>query len=168
MIAPAPQAQRTDYWRRCARAQAPLTGKFGIARISRICEHAITCAFRNSITAGISALREAEIEKPRLYLGGKAGGVCKWSADEDVTTGLAIGEGLETCLSAMARPKWVALDAGGVASFSVLPGVEALIVLADNIRPASMPPWLLAADGAMPAGKCEFSRRPRLDSTSTI
>ena len=76
---------------------------------------------------------KAAVDRPRLYLGPKAGGVVKLTPDEDVTLGLAICEGLETGLSAIMAgpPTWACLDSGNVAEFPVLPGVDALTVVAD-------------------------------------
>lgn len=72
----------------------------------------------------------------RLLLGGhrKAGGVIRLWPDEAVTTGLGVGEGIESCLSlahALA-PVWSAIDAGNLAALPVLGGIEALTVAQDN------------------------------------
>lgn len=77
---------------------------------------------------------KAEVDKARLYLGPKGGGCVKLTADADVSTGLAIGEGIETTLSALilGYPAWACLDAGNLASFPLLPGVESLAVLVDH------------------------------------
>ena len=58
-------------------------------------------------------------------------------ADEELTTGLCVAEGLETALSAAKgfRPTWATLDAGNLAALPVLPGVEALTIVADNDPP---------------------------------
>jgi hypothetical protein len=50
-----------------------------------------------------------------------------------VTRGLAIGEGVETCLAAAhsMTPVWCLLDAGNLAAFPVLPGIESLTIFAD-------------------------------------
>jgi hypothetical protein len=77
----------------------------------------------------------AGLGNPKKMLG-RAGGACiKLSADEDVTQGLHIAEGIETALACIEmgfRPMWVALSAGGIANFPVLPGIEALTIFADN------------------------------------
>jgi phage/plasmid primase-like uncharacterized protein len=68
----------------------------------------------------------------RLTLGPTAGGAIKLDPDEDVTMGLTIGEGLETCLSAAQmglRPVWAAINAGAIETFPVLDGIEALTLL---------------------------------------
>jgi hypothetical protein len=77
---------------------------------------------------------KAEVEKARLYFGPKASGCVKLTPDEEVTTGLAVGEGIETTLAAMLAgfPGWATLDAGNLSAFPVLPGIETLTVLADH------------------------------------
>ncbi len=70
----------------------------------------------------------------RRYTGVAAGAAIKLTPDEDVTHGLAIGEGLETCMSAMAlgiKPCWATGSSGGIARFPALPGIEALTVLGE-------------------------------------
>ena len=56
------------------------------------------------------------------------------TGDADVTMGLAIGEGIETTLTALVAgyPAWALLDAGNLAAFPVLPGIESLTILADH------------------------------------
>jgi putative DNA primase/helicase len=80
--------------------------------------------------------RKANIENPRLLLGGhrKQGGVIRLWPDEAVTSGLGIAEGIETALSLAHgfAPVWALIDAGNLASFSPLPGIEALMIGADN------------------------------------
>lgn len=79
---------------------------------------------------------KAEIETPRLLLGGhrKQGGVVRLWPDEYVTEGLAVGEGIETCLSLAHafRPVWACVDAGNLAALPVLAGVGSLFIAADN------------------------------------
>jgi hypothetical protein len=61
----------------------------------------------------------------------------KLDADCDVTTGLAIGEGIETCLTAHQvgfRPVWALGDASSIAGFPVLHGIESLTILVENDR----------------------------------
>jgi hypothetical protein len=62
-------------------------------------------------------------------------GVIRLSADEDVTMGLGICEGVEDGLAALImgfRPVWVATSAGGIERFPVLSGIEALTIFADS------------------------------------
>jgi putative DNA primase/helicase len=71
----------------------------------------------------------------KKMLGRGAGACIRLSPDETVTSGLHIAEGIETALACLAmhfRPIWVALSAGGVATFPVLAGIGALTVFADN------------------------------------
>lgn len=77
---------------------------------------------------------KADVEKARLYHGPKAGGCVKLMGDPEVTMGLAIGEGIETSLTALVAgyAAWACLDAGNLAAFPILPGIEALTVLADH------------------------------------
>jgi hypothetical protein len=77
---------------------------------------------------------KADLSPPRLCLGAKKGGCIKLTPDEDVTTGLAIAEGVETALAGIrvGFPAWSCIDAGNLAAFPVLPGIEALTVIADH------------------------------------
>ena len=71
----------------------------------------------------------------RMTLGRKTGAAIKLSADEDVTMGLAIGEGLETVLSAMQlgfRPAWALGDASNVRHFPIVSGIGCLTIIVDN------------------------------------
>jgi putative DNA primase/helicase len=71
----------------------------------------------------------------RKALGPKAGCAIKLTPDDAVATGLTIAEGIETALAGMAlgfRPAWALGDAGEIAKFPVLPGVECLSILVDN------------------------------------
>jgi putative DNA primase/helicase len=69
----------------------------------------------------------------RKVLGLKTDGVIKLAGG--ISTELTIGEGIETTLSATLLgfgPAWSVIDAGGIASFPVLPGIERLIIAVDN------------------------------------
>ncbi|WP_310460683.1 toprim domain-containing protein [Sphaerotilus sp.] len=72
----------------------------------------------------------------RLTLGGhrKQGGCIRLWPDEAVTTGLGIGEGIESCLSLAHgfAPVWSLIDAGNLKALPVLPGIEALVIAADH------------------------------------
>jgi putative DNA primase/helicase len=56
--------------------------------------------------------------------------------DAAVTTGLLIAEGVETALTAAHgfTPVWACIDAGNLANFPMLAGVEALTIVADHDR----------------------------------
>lgn len=69
-----------------------------------------------------------------------SGGVCRLVHDAEVTTELALGEGLETCLAVMTaqhrsgcmvRPAWAALTAGNFANLGPLPAIQRLMLLVD-------------------------------------
>jgi hypothetical protein len=81
---------------------------------------------------------KAPVERPRLVLKNHrlGGGVVRLVEDAEVTTGLAIGEGIETALTALRAgfPCWSCIDAGNLAGFPVLPGIEALTIVADHDR----------------------------------
>jgi hypothetical protein len=74
-------------------------------------------------------------------LGPTAGCVIRLWPNEEVNQGLVLGEGVETVLAAATRvqhkatllqPAWAAGDAGHVACFPVLPGIDSLTLLVDN------------------------------------
>lgn len=76
-----------------------------------------------------------------MTLGSLGGAVVRLWPDEDVTMGLVIGEGVETVLAAataiewrhtLLQPAWACTTAGNLGSFPVLPGIEALTILADH------------------------------------
>jgi hypothetical protein len=70
----------------------------------------------------------------KMMLGGA--GVVRLSPDSEVTTGLGLSEGIETGLSIIQvgqwSPVWAAGNAGAIAAFPVLRGVEALTIFADG------------------------------------
>ena len=80
-------------------------------------------------------LTETGEKVDRRMLGIAAAAAVKLDADDTVTHGLAIGEGVESCLAARQlgfRPVWALASAGGIAGFPVLNGVEALTLLGEN------------------------------------
>ncbi|MCV0387404.1 MAG: toprim domain-containing protein [Nitrobacter sp.] len=71
----------------------------------------------------------------RRMLGPVAGAAIKVDADENVEQGLAIAEGFETALAGRMlgfRPVWALGSAGAIAAFPVLPGIDALTILAET------------------------------------
>jgi putative DNA primase/helicase len=71
----------------------------------------------------------------RKMLGHARDAAIKIDADENVTLGLHIGEGLETCLAAYLagfRPVWALGSAGAIARFPVLAGIEAITILGET------------------------------------
>jgi putative DNA primase/helicase len=79
---------------------------------------------------------KAPLERSRLVLQGHrlGGGVVRLVEDAEVTVGLAIAEGIETALTALRAgfPCWSCLHADNIAKFPVLPGIEALTIVADR------------------------------------
>jgi hypothetical protein len=99
--------------------------------------------------------------KDRLALGSFRGGAVKLTPDEETTTCLGIGEGIETTLSLRrlpefgASPVWSVLNAGGITSFPVLPGIECLWIAVDD-DPAGRGASDLCADRWRRAGREVF------------
>jgi putative DNA primase/helicase len=79
---------------------------------------------------------KADLENQKLLLPGHAidGGVIRLWPDDCVTTGLGIAEGIETALSVAHafRPMWSTIDAGHLAKFPLLAGIESLTIFADT------------------------------------
>jgi putative DNA primase/helicase len=80
--------------------------------------------------------KPTQLDRPRLLWPGhaKAGGVIRLWPDEAVTLGLGIAEGIESAL-ALAHcglPVWALIDAGNMAVFPHLSGIEALTIAADH------------------------------------
>jgi hypothetical protein len=102
----------------------------------------------------------------RLALGPIAGGACKLWDDAEVTTGLVIGEGIETTLAGamvahkgtLLRPAWAVLNTANLRAFPVLRGIECLTILVD-LDPNHVGE-VAAAECAMRwvAGGCEVHR----------
>jgi putative DNA primase/helicase len=76
---------------------------------------------------------EAGAAGPPMSLGPKSGGAIRLARFNGGD--LAIGEGVETCLSGMqlgSGPTWSVIDAGGMTAFPVLNHVGRLTIMADN------------------------------------
>jgi putative DNA primase/helicase len=83
---------------------------------------------------------KAAVEPNKMMLGAARGAVLKLTPDEDVTSGLAITEGIEDGLAVLNdgwAPVWVCLSAGTMMRFPVLGGVEALSIFCDNDAPGA-------------------------------
>ncbi len=71
----------------------------------------------------------------RQMLGPVGGCAVKLSSDVEVTTGLAIAEGIENAVTALCgglAPVWAMGSAGAIKDFPVLPVIECLTILADH------------------------------------
>jgi hypothetical protein len=81
-----------------------------------------------------TALSPAGEKLRRKMLGPSGDAAIMVDPDEAVTTGLVVGEGLETVLAARQlgwRPAWALGSAGAIAKFPVLSGIECITVLAE-------------------------------------
>jgi hypothetical protein len=77
---------------------------------------------------------DANGKKIRKMLGRARRAAVKLDADEDVTLGLHLSEGIETGIAARLagfRPVWALGSAGAIAAFPVLPGIEAITILGE-------------------------------------
>jgi putative DNA primase/helicase len=114
----------------------PPSGTIGPALVGLV-THAVTA---QPLTLHRTWIRadgnKAALDPPRMLLGGhrKAGGVVRLWADEAVSVGLGVAEGIESALSLAHayQPVWACIDAGNLAAFPVLPGIESLLVAADH------------------------------------
>ncbi len=84
----------------------------------------------------ITASGKADVSPAKMLWPGypaKRGVIRLWP-DETVAAGLGIAEGIETALSLAHgfRPVWSCIDAGNLAAFPVLEGVESLVIAADH------------------------------------
>ncbi|WP_373503645.1 toprim domain-containing protein [Aestuariivirga sp.] len=110
---------------------------------------AMVCLFRDILTDEPRAIQrtalaadgngKAKIEglDPKQMLAPVKGCAIKLSPDHEVTEGIAIAEGVENALTALCgglAPVWALGSAGAVEAFPVLPGVEAITILADHDR----------------------------------
>jgi hypothetical protein len=102
----------------------------------------IVSRFTDAVTGEPRGIHRRPIDgqKPKT-LGPMRGCVIRLWRDEDVTTGLVIGEGVESTLSAALhilhrgtrlQPAWAAGCAVNLTNFPVLPGIETLTILVDN------------------------------------
>lgn len=105
----------------------------GPAMLARITD-AITREPMGLHQTWITAAGKAAVPNPKKSRGPKQGGVIRLWPDDMVTGGLAVAEGIETSLSIAHSfaPVWCLIDAGNLAAFPVLAGVECLVIGADN------------------------------------
>ena len=79
---------------------------------------------------------KAPVDLPRLLLKdhSKAGGVIRLWQKDCATSCLGIAEGIETALSLAhgMTPAWACIDAGNLAAFPLIDGVDQLVIAADN------------------------------------
>jgi len=70
----------------------------------------------------------------KMMLGPVVGGAIKLAPDESITTDLGLAEGLETGLALLQKMSvmWVAMSAGGLKHFPILPGIGSLVLWGDH------------------------------------
>jgi putative DNA primase/helicase len=100
----------------------------------------------------------------RKFLGPVGGAAIKLDADENVHSGLYIGEGVETCLAARQiglKPTWALGSCMAIGAFPVLSGIECLSILRErdeaNRRNADA-----CAMRWHSAGRCVFNVKPNV------
>jgi putative DNA primase/helicase len=102
-----------------------------LALVREITTNAPVAIHRTALTTGP---RPERID--RKSLGPTTGGAIKISPDHEVHSGLLIGEGIETVLSASKllqfKPVWSLIDKNGLAKFPVLSGIESVTIAVDN------------------------------------
>lgn len=102
---------------------------------------ALLALFRNILTGEPQAVlrivldRDAHLIKPRMFVGPASGSACMLDAFENVTTGLHVGEGPETCMAGRQydlKPMWALGSSIAIAKFPPLSGIETLTILTEN------------------------------------
>lgn len=81
-----------------------------------------------------TALTPDGLKVGRKMLGTATGAAIMLDAEDTVSTGLNIGEGIETCLAARQlglRPTWALGSTANIGAFPVLPGIETLTLLGE-------------------------------------
>ena len=88
---------------------------------------------------GLSKAKMAGLASAKKMLGPAAGAVVKLTPDEDVTSRLNIGEGIEDSLTVLGNfgiaPICATMTSGTMKAFPVLPGIESLSIFANNDLP---------------------------------
>ena len=100
---------------------------------------AMVALFRDIATDRPSGIHRTFLDNEARKLGCKMLGRARRAAiklddDANVTLGLTVGEGLETCIAAWLagfRPVWALGSVSRIASFPVLPGIEAITILGE-------------------------------------
>ena len=98
---------------------------------------AMLALFRNVLTGEPQAISRTFLDRDgrkieRKFLGPVSGAAIMLDRFDFVTTGLHVGEGVETCMAARQfnlRPVWALGSAAAVAAFPILGGVECLTLL---------------------------------------
>ena len=100
----------------------------------------MVAAMRDMETGRVVAVHRTRLTQDgckvdRKMFGPTRGAAVMLDPPEAVTIGLAVGEGVETCLAARQlglRPAWALGSVGAISALPVLPGIETLTVLGEN------------------------------------
>jgi putative DNA primase/helicase len=94
---------------------------------------------RTALTADGTAIKRPDkagrLKTFRKALGSISGGAIKLDPDEDVTQGLCIGEGVETCLAGRQMglwPVWSVVNTSGIEKFPILSSLDGLHIFKEN------------------------------------
>ena len=102
----------------------------------------------------------APVEKPKLMLGRAANAAIKLDADENVTHGLVVTDGIETALAARIlgfKPTWALGSATAIDGLPLLPGVEALTICGEVDKSGANARAVKASADRWLAAGCEVS-----------
>jgi hypothetical protein len=99
----------------------------------------MVAAIRSVTTGKLVGVHRTAFDADGRKLGRKVFGSATAAAimlddQAEVSTGLTVGEGIETCLAARQlglKPVWALISAGNIGALPVLPGIEALTVLGE-------------------------------------
>lgn len=104
---------------------------------------------------------KAQIEPNRMMLGLSRGGAIKLGEPDEL---LMVGEGIETCLSAMAatgHPAWAAMSASGLVALELPKSIKRVIVLADGDKRGEEVAQQSARRWTQQGRKVSIARPPR-------
>jgi len=110
-------------------------GKFFPAMIALVRDHSGSPVAIHRTYLNDEGTGKAPVDNPKLMLGRCKGGAVRLAPDTDE---VMIGEGIETCLAAMAavgRPAWAALSVSGLRALDLPQEIRRIIVLADGDEP---------------------------------
>jgi putative DNA primase/helicase len=111
------------------------SGYVGPALVALVTD-VLTCEYLSLHRTWITPTAKADLDTPRLPLANHTlkGGCIRLWPDTAVTYGLGIAEGIETALSLAHgyQPVWATIDAGHMAQFPVMAGIETLVIAQDQ------------------------------------
>ncbi len=139
---------------------------------------AMVCLVRDVVTNEPRAIHRTALSpdgckatvkgRDRLSLGPIGGGAIKLTPDEDVTTCLGIGEGIESSLSLRSTPEfgpspvWSVISSGGIERLPVLSGIESLWIAVDH-DPAGLQGATICSERWRDGARQVFLVRPRAE-----